>query len=143
MTAYDWLAIAVVLACILLSAFFAGSETALTASSRAAMHRLEKQGNRRAALVNRLVEARERMIGALLFGNNAVNIAASSLATGVLLSWFGDVGVIYATIVMTVLIVQSIGRATASAIRSGALKAAVFGNTSANTTIRTVITIVA
>jgi Mg2+/Co2+ transporter CorB len=105
MTAYDWFAIAVVLVCILLSAFFAGSETALTASSRAAMHRLEKQGNRRAALVNRLVEARERMIGALLFGNNAVNIAASSLATGVLLSWFGDVGVIYATIVMTVLIV--------------------------------------
>ena len=105
MTDYDWFAIAVVLACILLSAFFAGSETALTASSRAAMHRLEKQGNRRAALVNRLVEARERMIGALLFGNNAVNIAASSLATGVLLSWFGDVGVIYATIVMTVLIV--------------------------------------
>jgi Mg2+/Co2+ transporter CorB len=105
MSAYDWLAIAVVLVCILLSAFFAGSETALTASSRAAMHRLEKQGNRRAALVNRLVEARERMIGALLFGNNAVNIAASSLATGVLLSWFGDVGVIYATIVMTVLIV--------------------------------------
>jgi Mg2+/Co2+ transporter CorB len=105
MTAYDWFAIAVVLVCILLSAFFAGSETALTASSRAAMHRLEKQGNRRAALVNRLVEARERMIGALLFGNNAVNIAASSLATGVLLSWFGDVGVIYATIVMTILIV--------------------------------------
>jgi Mg2+/Co2+ transporter CorB len=105
MTAYDWLALAVVLVCILLSAFFAGSETALTASSRAAMHRLEKQGNRRATLVNRLVEARERMIGALLFGNNAVNIAASSLATGVLLSWFGDVGVIYATVVMTVLIV--------------------------------------
>jgi Mg2+/Co2+ transporter CorB len=105
MTLYDWFVLAAVLICILLSAFFAGSETALTASSRASMHRLEKQGNRRAALVNRLVEARERMIGALLFGNNAVNIAASSLATGVLLTWFGDVGVIYATVVMTVLIV--------------------------------------
>jgi Mg2+/Co2+ transporter CorB len=105
MTAYDWLALAIVVVCLLLSFFFAGSETALTASSRASMHRLEKQGNRRAALVNRLVDARERMIGALLFGNNAVNIAASSLATGVLLSWFGDVGVIYATVVMTVLIV--------------------------------------
>jgi Mg2+/Co2+ transporter CorB len=45
------------------------------------------------------------MIGALLFSNNAVNIAASSLATGVLLSWFGEVGVIYATAIMTVLIV--------------------------------------
>jgi Mg2+/Co2+ transporter CorB len=105
MTAYDWLALLVVVICLLLSAFFAGSETALTASSRARMHRLEKQGNRRAALVNRLLDARERLIGALLFGNNAVNIAASSLATGVLLNWFGEVGVIYATVVMTILIV--------------------------------------
>jgi Mg2+/Co2+ transporter CorB len=105
MTAYDWLALVVVLICLLLSFFFAGSETALTASSRASMHRLEKQGNRRAALVNRLLDARGRLIGALLFGNNAVNIVASSLATGVLLAWFGDVGVIYATVVMTVLIV--------------------------------------
>jgi magnesium and cobalt exporter, CNNM family len=105
MTAYDWFALVAVLLCLILSFFFAGSETALTASSRASMHRLEKQGNRRAALVNRLVAGRERMIGALLFGNNAVNIAASSLATGVLLNWFGDVGVIYATVVMTILIV--------------------------------------
>src|SRR5215510_16431777 len=105
MTAYDWFALVAVLICILLSSFFAGSETALTAASRAAMHRLEKQGNRRATLVNRLVDARERMIGALLFGNNAVNIAASALATGVLLAWFGEVGVIYATVVMTMLIV--------------------------------------
>src|SRR5438094_3700225 len=105
MTAYDGLALVAVLSCILLSAFFAGSETALTASSRASMHRLEKQGNRRAVLVNRLLSARERMIGALLFGNNAVNIAASALATGVLLAWFGEVGVIYATVVMTIAIV--------------------------------------
>ena len=105
MTAYDWLTLAAVLICLLLSFFFAGSETALTAASRTSMHRMEKQGNARAALVNRLVDARERMIGALLFGNNAVNIAASSLATGVLLSWFGDVGVVYATVVMTILIV--------------------------------------
>jgi Mg2+/Co2+ transporter CorB len=95
----------VVVLCILVSAFFSGSETALTAASRASMHRLEKHGNRRAALVNRLLDARERLIGALLLGNNAVNIAASSLATGFLLSWFGEVGVIYATVVMTVLIV--------------------------------------
>jgi len=105
MSSSDWLALAVVVICLLLSAFFAGSETALTASSRARMHRLEKQGNRRAALVNRLLQSRERLIGALLLGNNAVNIAASSLATGVLLSWFGEVGVVYATVVMTMLIV--------------------------------------
>jgi magnesium and cobalt exporter, CNNM family len=105
MAVQDWLALVVVLVCLLLSAFFAGSETALTASSRARMHRLEKQGNQRAAIVNRLLEGRARLIGALLFGNNAVNIAASSLATGVLLSWFGEVGVVYATVVMTLLVV--------------------------------------
>jgi Mg2+/Co2+ transporter CorB len=105
MTAYDWFALVVVVICVLLSAFFAGSETALTASSRASMHRLEKKGNRRAMLVNRLLDVRERLIGALLLGNNAVNIAASALATGVLLNWFGEIGVVYATIVMTVLIV--------------------------------------
>jgi Mg2+/Co2+ transporter CorB len=89
MTTNDWLSLVVVLICLLLSAFFAGSETALTASSRASMTRLEKHGNRRAGIVNRLLEQRERLLGALLFGNNAANIAASSLATGVLLAWFG------------------------------------------------------
>ena len=57
------------------------------------MARLEKHGNRRAGIVNRLLEQRERLLGALLFGNNAVNIAASALATGVLLTWFGNAGV--------------------------------------------------
>ena len=73
MTAYDWFALGVIVICILLSAFFAGSETALTASSRASMHRLDKQGNQRAALVNHLLNARERMIGALLFGNEVLH----------------------------------------------------------------------
>jgi Mg2+/Co2+ transporter CorB len=66
---------------------------------------MEKTGNRRAALVNRLLETRERLIGAILTGNNVVNIAASSLTTGLLLNWFGDVGVLYATMIMTVVVV--------------------------------------
>jgi magnesium and cobalt exporter, CNNM family len=105
MTANDWLSLVIVLVCLLLSAFFAGSETALTASSRASMARLEKQGNKRATIVNRLLEQRERLIGALLLGNNAVNIAASALATGILLVWFGKAGILYATIVMTIVVV--------------------------------------
>jgi Mg2+/Co2+ transporter CorB len=105
MTAIDWLSLVIVLVCLLLSAFFAGSETALTASSRASMTRLEKQGNRRAGIVNRLLEQRERLLGALLFGNNAVNIAASVLATDILLYWFGHAGLLYATVVMTILVV--------------------------------------
>ena len=105
MTGNDWLSLVIVVICLLLSAFFAGSETALTASSRASMARLEKHGNRRAAIVNRLLEQRERLLGALLFGNNAVNIAASALATGVLLAWFGPAGVVYATVAMTIIVV--------------------------------------
>ncbi|HEU5019506.1 MAG TPA: HlyC/CorC family transporter [Pseudolabrys sp.] len=105
MTANDWIILAAVVVCLLLSAFFSGSETALTASSRASMARLEKQGNDRAGVVNRLLAQRERLLGALLFGNNAVNIAASALATGLLSTWFGKAGVLYATIVMTVLVV--------------------------------------
>ena len=105
MSAYDWFAIATVLVCVLLSAAFAGSETALTASSRATMLQLERQGDRRAGIVNRLLEARERLISALLIGNNAVNIIASSLATGVLIGSFGDRGVLYSSLAMTVVIV--------------------------------------
>jgi Mg2+/Co2+ transporter CorB len=105
MIANDWLSLVIVLVCLLLSAFFAGSETALTASSRASMAHLQKQGNKRAGIVNRLLEQRERLLGALLFGNNAVNIAASVLATHFLLTLFGDVGVVYATVVMTILVV--------------------------------------
>jgi Mg2+/Co2+ transporter CorB len=105
MTDLDWISLGVVILCLLLSAFFAGSETALTASSRAAMTHLAERGSRPAKLVNRLLEQRERLIGALLLGNNAVNIAASSLATGVLLAWFGNAGLVYATVGMTMIVV--------------------------------------
>ena len=82
MTGFDWLSIIAIIACLLLSFFFAGSETALMAFSRARMLRLEKKGNRSAGIVNRLLEQRERLIGALLLGNNAVNIAASLALSG-------------------------------------------------------------
>ncbi len=90
---------------LIISAFFSGAETALTAASRARMHALEDDGNRRARIVNRLLLSRERLIGAILLSYNLANIAASALATSVLLSIFGDAGVFYATVVMTVLVV--------------------------------------
>ena len=95
----------VVVACLLVSAFFAASETALTGASRASMLRLTKQGNRQAMIVSKLLDMRERLIGALLLGNNIANIGASALATGIFTAWFGEVGVLYATGVMTVLVV--------------------------------------
>src|ERR1700726_4589234 len=100
-----WLTLSIVIACLLVSAFFAASETALTGASRASMLRLSKQGNREAAVVSSLLSVRERLIGALLLGNNIANIGASALATGIFTAWFGEVGVLYATAVMTVMVV--------------------------------------
>ena len=89
---------------IALSSFFSGSETALTAASRPRIHHLAGAGDRRARAVARLTDDRERLIGAILLGNNAVNILASALATSVLISFVGDAGVAYATIGMTLVI---------------------------------------
>ena len=89
---------------LILSAFFSGSETALTAASRARMHQMEKTGDGRAGIVNRLLARRDRLIGGLLVGNNLVNILASALATSLLVNLFGDAGVAYATFIMTALV---------------------------------------
>ncbi len=101
----DWLTFCIMAALLGASAFFASSETALTGVSRGSMLRLSKQGNRDATLVSELIANRERLIGALLLGNNIANIGASALATNVFTGWFGEVGVLYATAVMTVLVV--------------------------------------
>ncbi|MCB1783461.1 MAG: HlyC/CorC family transporter [Alphaproteobacteria bacterium] len=93
-----------ILILMVLSAFFSGSETALTAASRVRLLSREKEGNKRAAMVNRIREHKDRMIGALLLGNNLVNIMASALATSVLIKAFGEAGVIYATFIMTLLV---------------------------------------
>lgn len=89
-----------------LSGFFSGSETALTAASRARMHALEKEGDKRAAAVNRLISNREGLIGSILLGNNVVNILASVLATSLFTQLFGQGGVAMAmaTGVMTILV---------------------------------------
>lgn len=100
-----WLTLMSILLLIIASGFFSGSETALTAASRSRMHTLENNGEVRAGIVNKLIERRDRLIGALLIGNNLVNILASSLTTSLFLGLFGDSGVFIATIAMTVLLV--------------------------------------
>jgi Mg2+/Co2+ transporter CorB len=94
----------IVLLLIILSGFFSGSETALTAVSRGRMHQLEKDGSRAARDVNYLVGDRERSIGAILLGNTFLNILASSLATTILEAQFGRRTVALTAVVMTLLI---------------------------------------
>ena len=100
-----WILLLVVFVLICCSAFFSGSETALTAASRARLLSYEKNGDSRATVVQALIEKKDRLIGALLIGNNLVNILASSLATTAFLGLFGEAGVVYATIGMTILVV--------------------------------------
>jgi Mg2+/Co2+ transporter CorB len=97
--------LAVVVFLLLLSAFFSGSETALTAASRARMHALESDGDESAARVNKLLERPERLISTILLGNNLVNIMASAVTTSLLIKLFGEFGVFYATILMTIVVV--------------------------------------
>lgn len=97
-------AIAAIIILLILSGFFSGSETAFTAASRVRLMTREREGDTRAAMVNRIRDEKDRMIGALLLGNNLVNILASALATSVLMELFGDAGVIFATLIMTMLV---------------------------------------
>ncbi len=99
-----WVAAAILVFCVLMSALFSGSETAMTAASRARMHALEKQGDPRAAIVIRMLGGRDRLLGAMLLGNTLFNIGASAYLTTVLVTLVGDKGAIYATAVMTVVL---------------------------------------
>lgn len=105
MTTDLWILLGIILLLIVFSGFFSGSETALTAVSRARMHSLEKNGDHRAGIVNALIEKRDTLIGALLIGNNLVNIFASALATSLFINLFGVSGVAIATVVMTIVVV--------------------------------------
>ena len=90
---------------LILSAFFSGSETALTASTRSRLTGLNIKGKKNAQIAINLLNDKESLIGAILLGNNLVNILASSLATSLLIKMFGDSGIAYAVLIMTVLIV--------------------------------------
>ena len=101
------IAMIIIILCLLVfSGFFSSSETALTAASRARMHTAEKDGDKRASIVSRLLNMRERLLGGILLGNNLVNILASVLTTALFTNLFGAGGLalVLATVVMTVLI---------------------------------------
>jgi len=98
-------AIGILFFLLLASAFFSGSETALTRARRFRLRLLGDQGNRGARKAEKLLDHPERMLSGILLGNNFVNIAASSLATAVFVSTFGQKGILYATIAMTVVVV--------------------------------------
>lgn len=95
----------IVIALLTLSALFSAAETSMTGASRSRMHQLERDGDAPARRVNKLLSDQETMIGAVLLGNNLINILASALATQVLTTLIpGPWGVAVATATMTVLV---------------------------------------
>ncbi len=106
-TTYDstfWITIGIIALLLLLSAFFSGSETALTAASRGKLRAKADKGSKGAAIALKITEDTERLIGAVLLGNNLVNILAASLTTALFTRLFGESGVALATLVMTLLV---------------------------------------
>ncbi len=99
-----WGTSAAILLLLVLSGFFSGSETALTAASRSKLRSQADRGSVGAAQALKVTEDNERMIGAVLLGNNVVNILSASLATALFTRLFGDSGVALATLVMTTLV---------------------------------------
>jgi len=89
---------------LILSGFFAGSETALMAISRLRLAHLAKTKPKRASIVEGVLNKPERLIGTILLGNNLVNVAMSAIATTLAISLWGQRGIAYVTVVLTIVI---------------------------------------
>ncbi|SDE77621.1 Mg2+ and Co2+ transporter CorB, contains DUF21, CBS pair, and CorC-HlyC domains [Celeribacter baekdonensis] len=99
-----WITAAAIAALLVMSAFFSGSETALTAASRGKLRSQADKGEKGAERALKVTEDSERLIGSVLLGNNLVNILATSLATALFTKVFGQNGVALATLIMTFLV---------------------------------------
>jgi Mg2+/Co2+ transporter CorB len=99
-----WITTGAIFTLLILSGFFSGSETALTAASRGKLRTQADKGSRGAQRALHITEDNERLIGSVLLGNNLVNILATSLTTALFTRLFGESGVALATLVMTVLV---------------------------------------
>ncbi|MFG6591210.1 HlyC/CorC family transporter [Sulfitobacter sp. 1A12157] len=99
-----WISTGIILLLLVLSGFFSGSETALTAASRGKLRAQADKGASGAIRALKITEDNERLIGSVLLGNNLVNILAASMATALFTRLFGESGVALATLVMTLLV---------------------------------------
>jgi len=105
MSVLDLATLAAIAGLLVLSALFSGAETAFTGASRAFITRRARSGDPRAGGLAALRERKDRLLAALLLGNNLVNTTATALAAGLLIAWFGDQGVAYASVAMTLILV--------------------------------------
>ena len=94
----------VLIVLLLLSAFFSSAETAFITVSNIKIRSLIEEGNKKAILVNKIIENKSKMLSAILIGNNLVNITASALATLLAQKMFGEYAISFATGILTILV---------------------------------------
>jgi len=95
----------IVIILIGISALLSCFETSITAASRPKIHRLKNEGNPRAAILEELLKNREQVVSVMLLANNVTNIIASAITTKALLHIFGEIGLVYATCILTILVI--------------------------------------
>ena len=105
MTLFSLILLIIIIILILISGFLSGSETAITAASKARIISKIKKGSKKAHYVKKIIDNKDNVISSLLLSNNLVNILASSLATAFFYNLFGVTGIFYATLLMTFLLV--------------------------------------
>ena len=123
------LLILLLILCLALSAFFSASETAMMSLNRYKLKHQADEGNKSAKRAHHLLKRPDRLIGTILLGNNFVNIAATSLGTVIGIRLYGDLGVLYATITLTiaVLIFSEVAPKTYAALHASRIALPVAG----------------
>ncbi len=99
-----WITAGAILILLIMSGFFSGSETALTAASRSKLQAKANKGSAGAARALKVTNDNEKLIGSVLLGNNLVNILATALITALFTQMMGENGIVLATLLMTFLV---------------------------------------
>ena len=101
----DTVSILIIVACVVMSAYFSATETAFSSINRIRIKNMAEKGDRRAQLVLRMSENYDSLLSTILIGNNIVNIACASLATLLFVDWLGsDAGPSVSTAVTTIVV---------------------------------------
>jgi CBS domain containing-hemolysin-like protein len=99
-----YLYIGIMLFCVMMSAYFSATETAFSSLNRTKIRTLVEKGNKKAKLVNKLLDNYDSLISTILIGNNIVNIAGASLGTVLFVDLMGNIGATVSTAVVTVVV---------------------------------------
>lgn len=112
----DLFSLALIVFCIIMSAYFSATETAFSSLNRIKIKNMAEKGNKRAALVAKLGESYDTLLSTILIGNNIVNIACASLATLIFVRMLGEESGASVSTVVTTIVVLIFGEVSPKSI---------------------------